>query len=272
MAVLCTDIDGTLLDAQRALSPRTVAAVRAVRAAGHVFMLCSSRMPSSMRLLERSYGALGTPLIAYNGGLVLSPEGAVILDEPIPAAAARRIYDLCSGLGVHGSFFSGNDWHAWADDQWTTREEENTWVAPRAERADWYVESGRVDVAPPHKVMCMGASEGIDAIEAALAEDGDVVTYRSKPTYLEIGSSRCDKGTGLQALEDELGVTAGDCWFFGDNVNDLPAFAVVGTSVAVANAKEAVLKAATVVTARNHDDGVARYLESWLAEQPAALP
>ena len=47
--------------------------------------------------------------------------------------------------------------------------------------------------------------------------------------------------------------------------NDLPAFEVVGTSIAVANAKDAVLAAATVVTSRNHDDGVAKYLEDFLA-------
>jgi hypothetical protein len=39
----------------------------------------------------------------------------------------------------------------------------------------------------------------------------------------------------------------------------------VGTSIAVANGKQAVLDAATVTTARHHDDGVAAYLERWLA-------
>lgn len=51
----------------------------------------------------------------------------------------------------------------------------------------------------------------------------------------------------------------------GPMYNDLPAFEVVGTSIAVANAKDAVLAAATVVTSRNHDDGVAKYLEDFLA-------
>ncbi|WP_410705173.1 HAD hydrolase family protein [Chryseobacterium sp. SIMBA_029] len=43
----------------------------------------------------------------------------------------------------------------------------------------------------------------------------------------------------------------------------------MGTSIAVANGKQAVLDAATVTTARHHDDGVAAYLETWLAAASA---
>ena len=53
--------------------------------------------------------------------------------------------------------------------------------------------------------------------------------------------------------------------FFGDNHNDVSAFAVAGTAVAVSNAVEPALDAATVVTGHHHEDGVAAYLEDWLA-------
>jgi hydroxymethylpyrimidine pyrophosphatase-like HAD family hydrolase len=69
MAMFCTDIDGTLLNPERTLSLRTIEAVRAIRAAGHAFVLCSSRMPESMRILERLYDGADEPLIAYIGGL-----------------------------------------------------------------------------------------------------------------------------------------------------------------------------------------------------------
>ena len=57
------------------------------------------------------------------------------------------------------------------------------------------------------------------------------------------------------------GVAAGESHY-----NDIPAFSMVGTSIAVANAKQAVLDAATTTTTRHHDDGVAAYLEAWLAK------
>jgi len=264
MAVFCSDIDGTLLNSQRTISDRTIRAITAVRDAGHSFVLCSSRMPASLRALERLYDATDAPLVSYNGGLVLSAAGRVVSSTPIPADAARQIYELCAGLGVHASFYAGDDWYAWARDQWAEREISNTGVEPRAETAEHYVASGEIDSAPPHKIMCMGEPALIDAIEQLVVRLPDAVGYRSKATYLEIGNVRCDKGTGIRDLEADLGVAVSECYFFGDNYNDLPAFAAVGTAIAVANAQDAVLAAADVVTARHHEDGVALYLEEWL--------
>ncbi|WP_394525615.1 HAD family hydrolase [Paenarthrobacter nicotinovorans] len=105
----------------------------------------------------------------------------------------------------------------------------------------------------------------VDGIEALLSTEPGVVTYRSKDTYLEIANSACSKGLGVEVAAEELGYHRDDCYFFGDNYNDIPAFAAVGTSIAVANGKPAVLDAATITTSRHHDDGVAAYLEAWLA-------
>ena len=264
MALFFTDIDGTLLNPERTLSERTVRAIRGVRSAGHHFVLCSSRMPESMRILERMYDGVDEPLIAYNGGLVLSRTGQVVHDVPISPDDARVVARYCAEVELHASFFAGEDWHVWGDDKWTAREINNTGVRPRSLSSQDYVGSGRVDVHPPHKIMCMGEPELIDGLEALLAPVPSVVTYRSKDTYLEIANADCSKGMGVAAAASELGVDIQDCYFFGDNYNDIPAFAGVGTSVAVANGKSEVLEAATVTTARHHDDGVAQYLESWL--------
>jgi Cof subfamily protein (haloacid dehalogenase superfamily) len=265
MAVFCSDIDGTLLNAERTLSPRTIAAIRSLISAGHSFVLCSSRMPTSMRILEALYEGGDAPLIAYNGGIVLRSDASVALNVPIHPADARTIFETCQSLELHASFFSGEDWYAWGDDKWTSREVNNTGVQPDKDPASTYYESGAINDAPPHKVMCMGEPSLIDVVEQSLARVADVVTYRSKETYLEIANSGCSKGAGLASVAHELGVQLADCYFFGDNYNDLPAFEVVGTSIAVSNAKQAVLEAATVVTSRHHDDGVAEFLENFLA-------
>lgn len=265
MALFCSDVDGTLLDHRRTLSDRTVAAIRAVRSAGHTFVLCSSRMPASLEGLERLCGVEPTPLIAYNGGLVLRADRSVVTDVPIAPDDAREAYAVCSRLGLHASFFAGNDWYAWGPDEWTSREATITAVDPSAESAHDYVAHGWVDRRPPHKVMAMGDPALVDELETALAGRAGMVTYRSKPTYLEIANAGCSKGDGLQALAGELGVDLADTVFFGDNHNDVSAFAVAGTAVAVANAVDPALEAATVVTAHHREDGVAEYLETWLA-------
>jgi Cof subfamily protein (haloacid dehalogenase superfamily) len=265
MTLFCSDVDGTLLDHRRTLSSRTVAAIRAVREAGHTFVLCSSRMPASLEGLERLCGVEPTPLIAYNGGLVLRADRSVVTDVAITPADARATYAVCERLALHASFFAGDDWYAWGPDEWTEREATITAVDPSPESAHDYVSSGRVDVQPPHKVMAMGDPALVDELEAALTGRAGLVTYRSKATYLEIANAACSKGDGLRALADELGVDVSDTVFFGDNHNDVSAFAVAGTAVAVANAVDPALDAATVVTGHHREDGVAAYLEDWLA-------
>jgi len=265
MTLFCSDVDGTLLDHRRTLSSRTVAAIRAVREAGHTFVLCSSRMPASLEGLERLCGVEPTPLIAYNGGLVLRADRSVVTDVAITPADARATYAVCERLALHASFFAGDDWYAWGPDEWTEREATITAVDPSPESAHDYVSSGRVDVQPPHKVMAMGDPALVDELEAALTGRAGLVNYRSKATYLEIANAACSKGDGLRALADELGVDVSDTVFFGDNHNDVSAFAVAGTAVAVANAVDPALDAATVVTGHHREDGVAAYLEDWLA-------
>ena len=265
MALFISDIDGTLLNPERKLSSVTEATIRRATNEGHTFVLCSSRPPSSMRGLEAVYGGGGVPLIAYNGGFVVNSAGSVVLDVPIDPAVAMAIYAECERLDLHCSFYSGEDWFVWGDDKWAQRETENTAVSPNAELAREYAESGRLAAAPPHKIMCMGDPELIDQVEQMLGTNDQTVTYRSKDTYLEIANAMSSKGAAVAMVADELGVPLEDVHYFGDNYNDLSAFEVVGTSIAVANAKQEVLDAADVITERHHDDGVAVYLASQLA-------
>ena len=218
-----------------------------------------------MRILEGVYGGAYVPLVAYNGGLVMDREGTVVLDVPIDTETALLIYEACWEVDLHASFYAGYDWYAWADDHWSQRETNNTGISPHRLPARRYAETDRIEETPPHKIMCMGDREHIDNIEGLLGDHDTVVTYRAKDTYLEIANSAVSKGAGVQMAADELGVDLANVHFFGDNYNDLSAFDVAGTSIAVANARPEVLDAADVITESNHDNGVATYLDQWLA-------
>jgi hypothetical protein len=54
--LIATDLDGTLLDDQKQLTPRTVAAVRAVVAAGIEFVLVTARPPRTVGHLAEQLG------------------------------------------------------------------------------------------------------------------------------------------------------------------------------------------------------------------------
>jgi hypothetical protein len=82
---------------------------------------------------------------------------------------------------------------------------------------------------------------------------------------VELAPAGADKGVGLRWLCDHLGIDGAHVLVFGDEINDLPMFAVAGRRIAVGNANPAVRDAADEVTASNADDGVAQAIERLLA-------
>jgi hydroxymethylpyrimidine pyrophosphatase-like HAD family hydrolase len=72
---------------------------------------------------------------------------------------------------------------------------------------------------------------------------------------------RVSKGEGLRIALDRRGLKPAEAIAFGDEENDLPLFAAAGFSVAPANAKEPVRRAADLLVPSNAEDGVAAFLE-----------
>jgi hypothetical protein len=104
----------------------------------------------------------------------------------------------------------------------------------------------------------------IDADEALLrevADEFDMEVYDTGYAY-HVKTPGVEKGTGLEALADSVGVAPGDFVAVGDSVNDASTFAVAGRSFAVANADEAATAAADVVTGGTYMDGTLEALSS----------
>lgn len=74
-----------------------------------------------------------------------------------------------------------------------------------------------------------------------------------------------NKGTGLQAALDDLGLSTHNCATIGDAENDHAFLAISECAVAVANALPALKQHADVVTAGSHGDGVAELIERLIA-------
>ena len=72
--LICSDIDGTLLDKDRELSKKTSAVFQQLSTKFPI-VLISSRMPKSLRLLQQALGIENHPQIAYNGSLVRTENG-----------------------------------------------------------------------------------------------------------------------------------------------------------------------------------------------------
>lgn len=268
---LCTDIDGTLLDVNRALSARTIVAIGKVREKIPV-ILASSRMPSAMRHLQQELGILKHPLICYNGGYVIHYSGdneipKVIFSVQIPLRICASILRLSLGTSIHVSLYVEDQWYAPRMDEWTRREARITKVNPTIKPGPEVIEMWEARGIGAHKVMCMGEAEEIKVMELELTKlfQKEVHVYHSKSTYLEIAPKTTSKATALDLLLREIyGIPLSGVIAFGDNYNDIELLQSVGLGIAVGNALEEVKAVAKEVTANSKDDGVAISINQYL--------
>lgn len=265
---ICTDIDGTLLDRNRELSPRTRKAFASLRSEFPV-ILASSRMPSAMIHLLKDLRRENNPLICYNGGFVLpaySSRPLPIRSVWIPVEVCQQIVHLSESTNIHLSLYSENSWYAPKMDAWTAKEERATKVKATLLENSAVLSHWKQNQSGAHKVMCMGPAKEIQTLYEKLDERLSSVLhlYRSKDTYLEIAPKPISKATGLREVLSKLDIKMEEVIAFGDNYNDVDLLSSVGLGVAVENAIGEVKAVAREITASNTADGVAKTIEKYL--------
>jgi Cof subfamily protein (haloacid dehalogenase superfamily) len=267
---LCTDIDGTLLDSNRELSTRTIAAFQRL-SSQMPLILASSRMPAAMRHLQGQLGILDHPLICFNGGYVLHYEGNDPLPREldsveIPAGICAGILELTQGTGIHVSLYHRDLWYAPQADKWTAKEERVTKVKAILADLSAVLDRWQENGIGAHKVMCMGPEAAIADLAAALHQQyGSVLhVYKSKSTYLEIAPRQISKATALALLlKQRYGIPLSEVMAFGDNYNDIDMLQAVGKGIAVGNARPEVKAVVQELTANSVEDGVAAAMERY---------
>jgi len=260
---LCTDIDGTLLDSRRELSPNTIEIIRKLSPLMPV-VLASSRMPSAMRHLQNELGILEHPLICYNGGYVLRYHSAgkrdVLYSSQIPLAICERILTLAKPTSVHISLYHEDNWYAPRVDEWTAREATITKVSPILKPGEEVIALWQKSGLGAHKVMIIGTATEIKLLERVLKErfSNALHVYHSKSTYLELAPKIISKASALRLLLKQLyDIDLSEVIAFGDNYNDVELIQAVGLGIAVGNARDEVKAVAKEIALDSKQDGVA---------------
>ena len=257
-----SDIDGTLVDAEHHAMPASAGPIVRLVAAGVPFVLISSRGPGGIAPVQRELGFQG-PYVAYGGALVRDACGRELFSKTIGIDAACEIKDFLT-TELPQVFCC-----TYGFDTWVVDDDSD----PRVREEEYFVRDksvvdpdlrGRFGERGVHKFMLMGEPGAILAAEREVARRfPELAVVRSRAELCEIGAGGVSKGAGVRLVCEHLGVDPADCAGFGDGLNDLDLMAAVGTSVAMANAEEAVKARATHVTRwSNVEMGVSRTLEA----------
>lgn len=271
--LLVLDVDGTLLNDEREISKRTLAALLKVQQMGVRIVLASGRptyglMPLAKTLELGNYGGF---VLSYNGCQIIKAQNGEILFE-------RRINPEMLPYLEKKARKNGFAIFTYYDDTLITDSPDNEYIKNEALlnnlkiiKEDEF--STAIDFAP---CKCMLVSDKEKALigleqhwEKRLA--GTLDAFRSEPYFLEVVPCGVNKANTLGALLEHLGVTREEVIAVGDGVCDVTMLQLAGMGVAMGHSQDSVKVCADYVTASNEEDGVALAVEKLiLAEVRAA--
>lgn len=271
--LLVLDVDGTLLNDEREISKRTLAALLKVQQMGVRIVLASGRptyglMPLAKTLELGNYGGF---VLSYNGCQIIKAQNREILFE-------RRINPEMLPYLEKKARKNGFAIFTYHDDTLITDSPDNEYIKNEALlnnlkiiKEDEF--STAIDFAP---CKCMLVSDKEKALigleqhwEKRLA--GTLDAFRSEPYFLEVVPCGVNKANTLGALLEHLGVTREEVIAVGDGVCDVTMLQLAGMGVAMGHSQDSVKVCADYVTASNEEDGVALAVEKLiLAEVRAA--
>jgi hydroxymethylpyrimidine pyrophosphatase-like HAD family hydrolase len=266
--LVAVDLDGTIVRADRTVSARVRAALRACADAGLPVVVATARRWLRTSALLTDLGLRGHCIVAGGGAVRAVPSGrievAVDLPRAVVAAAVQRM--LAHGLqpmvgAGHGEVQLSGD--ARRDTPAVSR-----YLARGATR--------RVPVAvlsawPATRVLAMGPSARVLAAARAcrglgrlLVQDSILQHDAAGERVLELHVMAHDKGGALHALCTQLGVPLGATLVIGDAPSDLPMLEIAGVPVVMGQAEAGMKRRGWTVAPGVDQDGAA-----WAIEQLA---
>lgn len=266
IALVVSDVDGTLLTKDKVLTEGAQRAVRRLEQSGVGFTIVSSRPTIGMRFLIEPL-QINLPVGAFNGSSIVDAQLNPIEQHLIPASVAQRCLEVLKEFGVDIWLFT--------NDKWLTDNADAEYNAfeKRTIKADPVIIE---DFTPYLSAACKIVGSSADfahlqrceaAMQTALGAEATVA--RSQNYYLDITPPGYDKGTFVQAMSKRLGISTDSIATIGDMHNDVAMFRTSGMSIAMGNATDEIKKQATNVTTSNADEGFAGAMELILKNNAA---
>lgn len=269
--IIALDLDGTLLNSNKELTPGNFAALQKAADAGIEIVPTTGRfyggMPEVIRKLPFVHYA-----ITINGAAVYDVRKQQdIAKAEIPMQKAVEIMEYLDTLPVIYDCYMDN-WGWMTRSMWEKAEE----FAPNAHYLKMIKEL-RTPV-PELKERLQAVGHNVQKIQL-FAKDMELhrelmaslpqmflqtAISTSAGNNIEINDRHANKGEALRKLATYLGYDISQTMSFGDGLNDLSMIKAAGIGVAMANACPEVLAAANEMTLDCDHDGVAAGIEQFV--------
>ena len=284
--ILALDVDGTLLDPDGTLRPRTFEAVARAARAGIRPVLCTGRRYRRAWPIARDL-QIDAPLVCNSGAIIKDPSNdRTIWRADFDASLSALVLDLFHSHDQPAVVFTDRGAHE-ADfivaAYPTGRDQFDDYVGQNNEHAEineqWHLtQSHRTDESPAHgggnpifHICAIGTPAEMLEFQAAAHRrlDGRIQTFvqrspKYRGTMCEILRHDAGKWAAILHLSRLWRIDPSAICAVGDDVNDIPMIRNAGLGVAMGHARPEVIAAADLVTGGHDEDGVAQLVENVL--------
>lgn len=263
--MIVLDLDGTLTNRDKVITPRTKNALMEAQRRGKTVVLASGRpTPGVLPLAEElELSKFGGYILSFNGGKIISCRtGKNVFSKLLPPESNRQIMELALEHRV--------DFLTYEEDRLITNDAGCPYG--KLESKINHMELVQVENMVAYvnfevpKFLFLDDGDYLALVEprvkAALGKNFSV--YRSEEYFLEILPRGIDKAQSLERLLDVLELTKEEMIACGDGYNDLSMVKYAGLGVAMENAVLPLRKTADYITSSNNDDGIAKVVEEFM--------
>lgn len=264
------DLDGTLLNEKKELTPYTRRVLRKALDSGIVVLVATGRPWMGVPEELRTFPGMRYALTSNGARIVNTADGSVLEEHLLSPELGKRALEICGKYDtLQEIYFDGQGYVS----EEKLAQVENYHRNPNM----WeYLRTTRKPV-PDLMELLEKENRGMDKAQALFAdmeerkraweelEQVDGLTLVGSLRYnIEINAAGVNKGSGLIRLGKLLGIRREEIMACGDGDNDTVMLREAGFGVATANAEEQVKEAADYITDSNDEDGPAKAIEKFV--------
>ena len=265
--ILFTDLDGTLLNDQKQISARNLAAIHMALENGHKIVISTGRALASAKKQAETLGLImpGCYIIAFNGACIYDiHEKKVIFSETIPLDYVYHLFEEAHKLNIHIQTYDDTQVLTESENDDLFRYCHNTGMEYKV------ISSVRSElIFSPYKVLVIDYQHHEPLVQfqeqIRTWAEGKIDFYFSCNELLEIVAPDISKGNAIIRLCEQLQIPLEATISAGDADNDISMLQTTHTSVVMKNADPHMHAYATYITEQdNNHDGVAEAIYKFM--------
>lgn len=266
--ILVLDLDGTLTNSKKQITPPTLEALIQIQERGKKVVLASGRPtcgiePLAKQLRLERYGSY---ILSFNGARITNcRSGEIIYNKSLPSEVIAPIYEIASHYQVDILGYGSSELYSgFAPNEYSELESRINHMPIK--HSDAFIKT--VSAFSNNKFLLTGEPEEIQRVKKEMTARfrSYLNIYCSEPFFLEIMPQKIDKANSLQRLLNSIGLTSDEMICCGDGYNDLSMIEAAGLGVAMQNAQPLVLEKADYITKSNDEDGVLHVIQQFMMD------